>query len=127
MLRQPAFGCSAPLGGVIVQDGVDARLVGHLHVDPVEDRGDLPAPVLLGAASDGIAAQDVQAGEHLRECRTQGVHPNFLGLRRFRTFEYCPSTVFQGLQSGLRRFSMVWFWSDFRGPENGGRRASGKQ
>ena len=56
----------------------------------------------------------------------QRVHPNFLGLRRLRTFEYCPSTVFQGLQSGLRRFSMVWFWIDFRGPENGGHRASGK-
>ena len=71
MLRQPARDDPMHVGGAFVQDGVDARLVGHILVEPVEERGDLPVPAVLGTAPDDLAVQDVQADERLQECRTQ--------------------------------------------------------
>ena len=66
MVREPFADGPVLVGGVVVEDGVDGQPGGRRVVDLVEELDELPAPVALGMAPDGLPVQDVQGCEQVR-------------------------------------------------------------
>jgi hypothetical protein len=63
MTRQPAFNDRMLMGGVIIQDDVDALAQRNFAVDLLEKFQPLVVAVFLGGVSDDFALQVIQRGE----------------------------------------------------------------
>src|SRR6201998_1610262 len=63
MTRQPAFNDRMLMGGVIIQDDVDALAQRNFAVDLLEKFQPLAVGVFLGGVSDDFALQIIQRGK----------------------------------------------------------------